>query len=279
MTAVAAPAMEPPYARTLRWSLAGLVLASWASSAIFASYILAFYLAQATPARLVGWNANLPGLYAPGHPLALAAMAAHLLTGAVLLGLGPLQLIGEVRRRWPALHRWTGRIYICAAGLAGLGGLAFIAIRGTIGGAPMNLGFALYGGLMVLAAVQTWRHACAGRTAAHRAWAIRLFALTVGSWLYRMEYGFWLPLTHDAGHTRDFHGPVDVVMGFFFYVPNLLVAEAFIRARSGEARAPTRLAASAALNGATFVVALGTYYFTRFFWGPAILANLALAAR
>lgn len=279
MTAVAAPVTAPPFERTLRWSLTGLVAASWASSAIFAVYILAFYLTQGMAGRLQGWNANLPGLYAPGRPGALGAMAAHLLAGAALLGLGPLQLVGEVRRRWPGFHRWTGRVYVAAAGLAGLGGLAFILIRGTIGGAPMNIGFGLYGALVVLAAGQTFRHARARRFAAHRAWAIRLFALAVGSWLYRMEYGFWLPLTHDAGHTASFRGPMDVVMAFLFYLPNLAVAEAFIRARSGVAHGPARLAASAGLNAATFVVALGTYYFTRFFWGPAILASLALVHR
>jgi hypothetical protein len=90
-----------------------------------------------------------------------------------------------------------------------------------------------------------------------------------------MEYGFWLPLTHDAGHTALFRGPVDAVMDFFFYVPNLLLAEAFVRARAAPAGAPARAIASAALLLATGVVALGTFYFTRVLWGPAILAALA----
>jgi hypothetical protein len=274
MTTSVAAASAAPFERTLNVSGAGLVFASWFSAALFAAYILAFYVAHLLDGRLGNWNANLPGLYAAGHPLALGAMAAHMATGAILLSLGPLQLMGAVRRRWPLLHRWTGRVYVSAAGLAGLGGLAFILLRGTIGGPVMNAGFGLYGALMVLAAVQTWRHALAGRLAAHRAWAIRLFALTIGSWLYRMEYGFWLSLTHKAGHTLDFRGAFDVVMAFFFYVPNLVVAESFIRARGAAGGGPARLAAVSLLNASTFVVALGTYYFARFEWGPAIGATL-----
>jgi hypothetical protein len=261
--------------RALGWSGAALVAATWTSSAVFGAYIAAFYLVHAAGGRLASWNANLPGLYAPGQPAAVGAIGAHMAAGGVLLVLGPLQLMGAVRRRWPAFHRWTGRLYVTAAGAAGLGGLAFILLRGTIGLAPMNLGFGLYGALVVLCAAQTYRHARARRLVQHRAWAIRLFALVVGSWLYRMEYGFWLPLTHDAGHTGEFRGPVDAVMDFFFYVPNLLLAEAFVRARVAPAGAPARALAATALALATGVVVLGTYYFTRVLWGPAILAALA----
>jgi len=47
-----------------------------------------------------------------------------------------------------------------------------------------------------------------------------------------MDYGFWLLLGGGRGHNHDFHGPFDQVMAFFFYLPNLLIVEAFIRAKS-----------------------------------------------
>ena len=89
-----------------------------------------------------------------------------------------------------------------------------------------------------------------------------------------MDYGLWLMLTEGAGHTRDFRGPFDLVMAFFFYLPNLAVAEAFIRARLPAAAPAVQLAAAGVLAGATGFVALGTYYFTRYYWGPAILARV-----
>jgi uncharacterized membrane protein len=188
-------------------------------------YILAFYVRAIPAGRLEQWNDNLPGLYQSGNLTAVVAISAHFLTGAIILLLGPVQLIAELRRRWPAIHRWLGRIYVLAAGLAGLGGLGFILSKGTLGGGPMNAGFGLYGALMVLAAVEAYRHARARRFEEHRAWAIRLFTLAIGSWLYRMDYGFWLIAAHRLGHTGDFRGPFDIVMSFFFYLPNLALAE------------------------------------------------------
>src|SRR3546814_7633804 len=63
----------------------------------------------------------------------------------------------------------------------------------------MDIGFAIYGALMILCAERAFTHARQRRFDAHRAWAIRLFALTVGSWLYRMEYALWYLVMGDLG--------------------------------------------------------------------------------
>ena len=264
----------------LRWSGACLAAASWASAACFGLYILAFYIGAIPAGHLDKWNGNLPGLYSKDQLPALVAMSAHLVTGAIILLLGPVQLIGALRSRWPRMHRWLGRIYVSTAGVAGLGGLIFILTKGTIGGAPMDAGFGLYGALMVVAAVETYRHARGRRFEEHRAWAIRLFALAIGSWLYRMDYGFWLLAMHRIGHRADFRGPFDVVMAFFFYVPNLALAELFLRARRAPGHPVFRISAAMALNVATLFVAVGTYYFARYYWGPGIVNGLVeLAGR
>jgi hypothetical protein len=44
-----------------------------------------------------------------------------------------------------------------------------------------------------------------------------------------MDYGFWLIAAHRIGHTPDFRGPFDIVMAFFFYLPNLALAELLLR--------------------------------------------------
>jgi len=163
---------------------------------------------------------------------------------------------------------------VTAALFAGVGGLTFIALKGTIGGVVMDIGFGLYGILMVACAVLTYSRAKARRLEAHRAWALRLFALAIGSWLYRMDYGFWLLLADGAGHTPDFRGPFDMLMAFFFYVPNLLITEVFIRARRITAPPALRLAAAGVLTAATSFLVLGTYFFTTFLWGPVILQRL-----
>lgn len=108
----------------------------------------------------------------------------------------------------------------------------------------------------------------------HRAWALRLFALAIGSWLYRMEYGFWIMLFGRLGRTPDFRGPFDVVMAFFFYLPNLAVVEAFIRARRNTASAVVKFLAAGVCVFATAFLGLGTYYFVRFLWAPAVMQRL-----
>lgn len=258
-----------------RWSGTALVCTVWISATLFGLYIVAFYLGALADGQVATWNQNLSGLYEPRAPAATSALGLHFLAGGIILILGCIQLISRVRARWPALHRWLGRIYLSAALLAGVGGLTFIIAVGTIGGRIMDLGFGLYGALVVLAAVQTYRYARARSLDLHRAWALRLFALAIGSWLYRMDYGFWLLLGAGRGHTHDFHGPFDHVMAFFFYLPNLAIAEAFIRARSA-ASPRIRLAAASLFAGATGFLLLGTYYFTKLYWGPAILHRLGV---
>jgi len=243
----------------------------WGSSGIFGLYILAFYVRNAVDGTPGAWNHALPHLYDPSRPAGNIGIGLHFVTGAMLLVMGPLQLMGGVRRAWPGFHRWVGRVYIGASMLAGLGGLIFIAVQGTIGGPVMSLGFGLYGALMVVAAAQTIRHAMARRFETHRAWAIRLFALTIGSWLFRMDYGLWLKLADAAGHAHDFRGPFDRIMVFFFYVPNLLLAEIIIR--GGRLRGKAAQAFGVATLGAVVALLLiSTYYFTLRHWGPPIAA-------
>jgi hypothetical protein len=272
------PARRPLPARLLNWSGSALVAIAWLSAALFGTYIVFHYagaLAVGTPEQ---WNANLPGLFDARAPASTAGIALHFAAGGILLLLGPVQLLGGVRRRWPAFHRWSGRLYAGCAFLAGLGGITFILVSGTIGGAAMDIGFAGYGLLMVVAAVETWRHARArrlpGRLERHRAWAIRLFALAIGSWLYRMDYGFWFLATDGAGHTQDFRGWFDAIMDFAFYLPNLAVAEAFIRARAAPGRPALQLGGTLVMALAAAFLALATWEFATLYWLPAIADRL-----
>lgn len=90
-----------------------------------------------------------------------------------------------------------------------------------------------------------------------------------------MDYGFWLIATHGVGHTSHFHGPFDVVMSFFFYVPNSVLAELLIRAKRMPSHPVLGTSTALALNLATFGILVGTYYFTRYYWGPGILLRLS----
>ena len=258
----------------LRWSAVLLVAATWVSAAVFGTYIVSFFGGAALRGSPERWNESLPALFDRAGPVGTAAIGAHFLAGGLLLLLGPVQLISPIRRAAPALHRRLGRAYVLAAGVAGAGGLGFILARGTIGGPVMDFGFGLYGLLVVAAAGLTWRRARARRWDAHRAWAIRLFALVIGSWLYRMEYGFWFLTAGRIGHTGDFTGWFDAVMAFGFYLPNLVVAELFIRARRWPANSVLASAAVTGLAAASLFVVVATWVFTTDYWGPGVVSGL-----
>lgn len=182
-----------------------------------------------------GWRGLTQGLaqdsylFAPNAAVSNGALSIHMLTGAGLTCLIAVQLIAPLRRRWPGLHRWSGRVLITAALVTAIGGLVFIAMRGTIGGAWMSAGFALYGVLLAAAATQTWRYARARRFDLHRAWALRLFVLATGSWLFRVHYGLWLLATDGLGSNDTLTGPFDRVQVLAFYLPYLAGLELWLR--------------------------------------------------
>lgn len=248
-----------------------LVATVWISTILFGLFILSFYFVALLKGNTAQWNEVLPGLYDMKTESATVGIGIHFAAGGIILILGCIQLIDSIRVKYIALHRWLGRIYIVASLLTAVGGLLFIFVKGTIGGWIMDIGFVGYGVGMLIAAIETYRHARAKRLDRHRAWAIRLFALAIGSWLYRMDYGFWFLFTDGIGHTSNFQGPFDYFMDFFFYLPNLLVAEVFI-GRYEIMRTPIakRLATVGIFITTAFLV-LATFFFTKHFWGPAII--------
>ena len=244
----------------------------WVSSAIFGLYILANYASAWFEGDMERWNSVLPEIYTPGEPAASVGIGLHFAAGGLILLLGGLQLIQSIRTHYPLFHRVIGRIYVSVSLLAAIGGLWFIVVQGTVGGTVMNIGFGLYGVLMFLAAVQTLRYAMQRQIQIHQAWAWRLYALAIGSWLYRMDYGLWLVLTDWVGHTDGFDGWFDRIMAFFFYIPNLIIVELMIRARSRQASGVTRWVSTTAVVMACGLLLVATWNFATVAWFPAIVS-------
>ena len=55
------------------------------------------------------------------HP---AAVGLHLGPGLLVMVLGPLQFIRRVRKKWIGAHRWSGRAFLLAGGIAAMSGIA-----------------------------------------------------------------------------------------------------------------------------------------------------------
>ncbi|MEM7019364.1 MAG: DUF2306 domain-containing protein [Pseudomonadota bacterium] len=276
MSAITESSSGSIYETLLHGSKVLLVATVWLSALLFGLHILAFYIMALSQGELSIWNHSiLPDLYKEDAPVATAGIGLHFAMGAIILILGSIQLITKVRTNFPQVHRWIGRIYVTASILTAIGGLTFIVVGGTVGGTVMDIGFGLYGILMLVCGIETFRHARAGRIEIHNHWAWRLYALAIGSWLYRMEYGFWFALMGRTGHSADFTGPFDYFMDFFFYIPNLIVAEYLIRAKQHQSSPQTQVFVSMTLVFAASIIMIATHAFVTRQWGPSIWAAIA----
>ncbi|MFK7907841.1 MAG: DUF2306 domain-containing protein, partial [Chitinophagales bacterium] len=113
----------------LQWTVRLLVATVWGSAVLFGLYILAFYFIALLQGNTAQWNEVLPGLYDQETRAATLGIGLHFAAGGIILILGGIQLIERVRLKYPALHRWLGRIYVLSALGTAVGGLIFIFVK------------------------------------------------------------------------------------------------------------------------------------------------------
>lgn len=171
-------------------------------------------------------------LFVTDEPFGNVAMLAHILCGSVLVALVPLQLVRGIRLNYTRFHRVLGRVLIALALITGLAGMAYIPLRGTIGGPVMSAGFFLYGVLLFGSALMVARMAILNDRVGHWAWGLRLFWLALGSWLYRVHYTLWYLLTGGLWSNPAFSGGFDLVQNFAFYLPYLAAVQIWIARRN-----------------------------------------------
>jgi hypothetical protein len=252
-------------------SLTALVVSSWISGILFALYITGFYLIAHTKPEVEAWNDVLPQLYSPNEPAAMTGMISHFFTGAILLFFGPIQFSTWLRKNYSYIHRWIGVSYTFAGFITGFGGLVFMLILGAAGGITMLIGFGIYGFLMMVASVQTLRYAMRREFNTHREWAIRLFALGLGSWLYRIGYGFAFSTTGTTGMGINYSGPLDYFMDFAFFVIPLIVAEMVIQGKRSSVYSLWKAYGGVAALAATVAIWWSTAYWMTLSWKDSIL--------
>lgn len=156
------------------------------------------------------------------------AFWVHVFTSMLPLLAGFTQFWPALLRKWPAVHRLMGRMYVvsvcCITGPASLV-MAFYANGGT----SSRIAFATLALLWLGTTAMGWRTALKRDWQAHRAWMIRSYALTLSAitlraWKYAIVFAF---------EPR----PMDVyrIVAWLGFVPNLLLAEWLVR-RWGKSR-------------------------------------------
>jgi uncharacterized membrane protein len=148
------------------------------------------------------------------------ALFLHVAGAVVALLLGPVQFVGRLRRRFPAVHRFTGRLYLAAAVTAGVGGLLLAPTTYT--GPVAALGFAVLAMLMLVTAVAAFVSIRRRQVDRHRAWITRSYALIFTGVTFRL----WLMGLGAAGVAFEDAYPWGAWLS---WVINLVVAELVIR--------------------------------------------------
>ena len=133
---------------------------------------------------------------------------AHILPGMLFMILGPLQFVPGLRSKHPKLHRWSGRIFLCASAVVGITGLT-MAFRKTIGGIDEKAAVTLFGTLFLIALATGLWHAMHRQFAKHREWMIRGYAIGLAVATVRPIMGTFFAAAIARGHLpepREFFG-------------------------------------------------------------------------
>lgn len=228
---------------------------------IFVAYVAAFYgprLLQGGPDALQSYT-NLANGHVPGDTIGNAALAGHLLLAVIIIGGGPLQLIPQIRARFPAFHRWLGRTYMLTAVASSIAGLYLIWTRPLFGSLVNNIGTSLDGVLIIVFAAIALRYAIARDIRNHRRWALRLFMVVSAVWFIRIGMNVWVSLAGGVGVDREtFTGPAVVAWHFAQYLLPLAVLELYFRARDS-ANVQGRYAMAIGLLALTILMGIGIF--------------------
>lgn len=179
----------------------------------------------------------------------------HVILGSIAAVIGPFQFIPAIRDRYPAFHRTSGKVYLCAVAIAGI--VSFDLSVNLILRSPERLGewlqgygvapitnyqFHAYGtGLVFLSVawLSTLFIAFAairkGKVTLHQEWMRRNYIVTLGFLFYRVGLIILFKKLH-----LGYYDVIDMMAWGCWSVPLLIneVVQGVNRLRSAEARGP-----------------------------------------
>ena len=241
---------------------------------IFAFAVASFYGLTALRGDFHQWNRFITHGYVSGDKVGNFALMLHIFSAVIVMLSGAVQLVPQVRNRFPVFHRWNGRIYMLTAVLIGIAGLYMTWIRGGIGDLSQHIGGSLNAVVIWVCLGLALRYALARDFKTHRRWALRLFVVVSAAWFYRIVFFLWMlifkaPVGFDP---TTFTGPFPTIMSFGQYLFPLAVLEIYLRAqdRPGSLR---RMATAALLFVLTLAMGVGLFAVTLAVWVPDVKAG------
>jgi hypothetical protein len=219
----------------------------------FAFAVASFYGMTALRGNLNQWGRFITHGYAAGDTMGNLAVVMHVGSAVVIMLAGAVQLVPQIRSRFPVFHRWNGRIYMLTALTVSAAGVFMTWMRASVGDFWQHMGSSLNAVLIWVCAAMALRYAMARDFRTHRRWALRLFLVTSAAWFFRITFFLWLFLSSSSFgfDPSTLQTPFITFMSFGQYLLPLAVLEIYFRAQHRGAL--PRLAMAAAM----FVISLG----------------------
>lgn len=147
----------------------------------------------------------------------------HVFTSIIVLVTGLLQFSSYLLKKFPGLHRRSGKIYVLVV-------LLFSGPSGLIigfyanGGLPARISFVLLASLWLLTTFLGWRYALQRKWRPHTGMMVRSYALTLSAISLRF-YAFLIGTFNISIRPV----PAYILISWLSWTLNLLIAEAIIR--------------------------------------------------
>jgi len=239
----------------------------------FAFSVASFYGLTALRGNFQAWNKILANGYEAGATMGNTALAGHILFATVISIAGALQLIPGIRNRFPAFHRWNGRMFVLAAFTQAITGIYLtVSGRRLVGDVTQHVVSVLGAVLIMFCAGMALRYAMARDFTTHRRWALRLFLVASASWFIRLGFTLTLILFGPIGFDQTtFSGPLLTFWTFAQYLLPLGALELYLRAqdRPGALR---RVVTAGVLFVLTLAMGAGIAAVTIGSWVPNVKA-------
>lgn len=240
---------------------------------IFALYIfIAFGLAALTGDPTSADTSNMITGYIADDSAGNSMLLLHLLPAFILSFCGIFQLLPYLRKHFPSIHKWNGRIFLSLGLLGAITGLSLTWVRGSRLSDIGSIGITLNGILIVIAIFYAWKFARKRDFTRHARWAIHAFILVNAVWTFRLYLMSWFLVNQGPnGNTANIDGPADIALSFACYLLPMFVAEVYFWAKRKRQGYAMVIANSIMFLG-VLLTTLGVIAATMFMWLPRIMA-------
>ena len=239
-----------------------MLLGQW----FFFYYIMSFYGFSVINDNMEIWNRWEPMGSTPYHAndfVGNFAFAAHAIGAGIVAFGGALQLLPQVRNRFPKFHKMNGYVFLLTVlGLA-ISGLYLVWIRDTNPIKLSGIGTTINGTLILIFAFFTVKTAIKKDIKNHRKWALQLFLVSNAQWILRIGVFGYLVSGSALGLEPSFKDAFFPMWTFGCFVIPLAMLHLYFYAQSHN-KSGIKLITGSLLIVLTLLMLIGMVGFTPF---------------